>query len=292
MNLKDQFPNYTNFQKIAQESTTFVVRATDLRSHKQVAIKIPRFRSTQTNIEAQILPTLHHESIIELEEVIETANGKALVLTLAHNDLFNIILDRNGLTEDDVKVIMIRLFNALDYCHSNGVCHGDVKPENILVMSEDITNIRLADFGYAINSSGVGLDSKHPGTAQYRPPEMISGGRQTEKVDLWSAGVSLFVMISCSFPYSIITGRRAECCIIDDLKRLKASRCLDHVSEKCRDLFWKLVEFDPERRLSARQALQHEWFAPRLKQNLPGIARNPSELTERERESEFFDFPE
>jgi serine/threonine protein kinase len=238
---------------------------------------------TQTESKAVILSELHHESIIELKRVIETKHGKALVLPLAHKDLGRIIYERGRLAEDDAKVIMMRLFNALDYCHTNGTWHRDVKPDNILVMSSNPRDIRLADFGHAINSSRVGSEIKNPGTLPYLAREVFLRKPRTEKVDIWSAGVVLFTMIVGDFPYRLTPGSPGNICIEKGLEAVYNDKRLNHVSEECRDLFWRLMAFDPERRLSAREGLEHEWFKPRLKKNLPGIAQNRLERLDRER---------
>jgi serine/threonine protein kinase len=284
MALQDEIPEYDLVKEINRGFTAVVCMAIDPRTHEEVAIKIPLKPGSETEQEAAILTQLHHESISHLKRVHHVTNGKALVFPLARDDLCNIVSDTGGLDENVAKRIIFRLLHILVYCHQKGVWHRDIKPDNILVMSEEPDNIQLCDFGHAVSSSGVGANRKSPGTRQYRAPELFLGGSQTEKLDTWSVGVTLYVIVSADFPYIVGPGPgpdpdpRAYRCIKEGLTCLRSQPHLENVSPECKDLFWRLVELNPKQRLTAREALQHQWFTPLLKQNHPSTHENPSEV--------------
>lgn len=106
----------------------------------------------------------------------------------------------HGLGPLEVKKIMFQLLMALDYLHSRGVIHRDVKPENILVGME--SRIKLVDFNVSrkIESLHQKLMSQ-TGTLEFRSPEIIANSPYDYKVDIWSAGLVLYILAFKDFPF-------------------------------------------------------------------------------------------
>jgi calcium-dependent protein kinase len=92
----------------------------------------------------------------------------------------------------------------------------------------------------------------------------------TEKVDLWSAGVSLFAMVTACFPYTITVGDPPLQSITAGIAALDRHPSLGAVSGMCKDLILKLLEIDQCSRISADEAMEHPWFA--------GIVKDPKGL--------------
>ena len=214
-----------------------------------------------------------HKNIIKLIEVIfEEATGKAyLVMELFDMNLYEAIKDRkNYLKESLIQWYTFQLLKSLEFTHKNGIFHRDIKPENILLKDYHLV---LADLG-----SCKGIKARQPfteyvSTRWYRAPECImTNGFYNHKMDIWGAGCVLFEMATL-FP--LFPGDNE----IDQMIRISNSFDIDNQSslninikgkgfEKylthCNELFVdslkKLLVYNPEERLSAKQALQHSYF--------------------------------
>jgi calcium-dependent protein kinase len=99
--------------------------------------------------------------------------------------------------EKEAAEYMKQLFSAVNHCHANGVIHRDIKPENIMLTKDN--QIRLIDFGLS-KIRKERLEREIAGTPYYMAPEMLEG-RYDEKVDSWSLGVLLYVLVSGYLPF-------------------------------------------------------------------------------------------
>jgi serine/threonine protein kinase len=252
--------NYTCLIQIAEEDTTFLMHAIHVPTKQQVVIKCPKAGCAQTFVEAQVLPHLAHDAIIKIREVIETPDGLALVLPFAAGgDLYNLIAKREGLSEGDARAILSKLLGAVAHVHASGFCHGDLKPENVLVMSGNAQDIALCDFGYAVKTGQRGQRCL-AGTDNYRAPERWQWGGCSEKADMWSLGVTFFVMIACALPFEFEDGLDPEECIWRGHRQLLSHPRWWNVSSRGKDLLMQLLCVDPDARITAAAALGHPWF--------------------------------
>eukprot|EP00826_Nyctotherus_ovalis_P014245 TRINITY_DN1394_c0_g1_i9.p2 TRINITY_DN1394_c0_g1~~TRINITY_DN1394_c0_g1_i9.p2 ORF type:complete len:150 (-),score=50.61 TRINITY_DN1394_c0_g1_i9:904-1353(-) len=111
------------------------------------------------------------------------------------------LLDSRTLTEDDSVCIMRQVLEGIHYVHSKGMIHRDLKPQNILVTSlEQLEGaVKIADFGLGVQdtSSFVG----HCGTLLYMAPEQLAGERCHKEVDIWAAGVVMYILMIGKHPF-------------------------------------------------------------------------------------------
>jgi len=140
---------------------------------------------------------LNHENIIKLHEVYESENHIYLVLELlSGGELFERIIQKGQYTEKDSCILMKNLLSALAYMHSKGIMHRDIKPENLILKESDNDwNVKIADFGLAthVNPSHDYL-FKRCGTPGYVAPEVLADAKYDQKVDVFSAGVILYIL--------------------------------------------------------------------------------------------------
>jgi serine/threonine protein kinase len=270
MSRVDDAPEYIFVSEISREDTTVIIHVFHELSGEEFAIKLPQRGCDQTAFEAEILQNLDHEAIIELADVFPTEEGPALVLRFAAGgDLYGVVEKRGSLKEGDAKIVMFRLLMALAYCHENGIWHRDVKLENLFLMADGLDSVVLGDFGYAIDITETPFDWRFLGSPQYAAPEIWQRTVYSEKVDMWSAGVTLFAMVAGRFPYEIVT-RMEHSCIAAWMESLHAEGCVPIVSPECNDLLFKMLCMDPETRISAQDALSHPWFASLIPEMMHG----------------------
>ncbi|VVB13540.1 unnamed protein product [Arabis nemorensis] len=157
----------------------------------------------QIKREISVMRIVKHPNVVELHEVMATKSRIYLVLEYCKGgELFNKVA-RGKLREDVAWKYFYQLINAVDFCHSRGVYHRDIKLENLLL--DDNDNLKVADFGLSAVAECKGPDGLlHTGcgTHAYLSPEIISRkGYDGVKSDIWSCGVVLFVLLVGYLPF-------------------------------------------------------------------------------------------
>lgn len=139
---------------------------------------------------------LNHENIIKLHEVHESDTSIYLVLELLRGgELFERIVKRGIYTERDAAILMKKLLSALDYMHCKGIMHRDIKPENLILKETDNNfEVKIADFGLATVVTQGDYLFKRCGTPGYVAPEILADEKYDQKVDIFSAGVILYIL--------------------------------------------------------------------------------------------------
>jgi serine/threonine protein kinase len=221
-----------------------------------------------------ILKHVHHPNIIRMQEVLHSPNVIYIVMELGHKDLHT-YASNVGITEDSTREIMAGILTPLKHLHSIGICHLDIKPENIMVMKDvpahelSRDHIKLCDFGLCVISSctqdPVVSEVTLKGTPGFFAPEMVEGAFDAKPADMWSVGCTL-MELSEGFmegwfeSYSMYRKDTANF-------HLGIRNCLTmvqdrdyfadvHIFELVRDL----LRMEPEHRLTASQVLEHDWF--------------------------------
>lgn len=146
---------------------------------------------------------------------------------------------------------------AVAHCHRCGVAHRDLKPDNILF--DEWNRLKLADFGSAECFREGEMMSGVVGTPYYVAPEVVAGREYNEKVDVWSAGVILYIMLSGIPPFYGETATEIFEAVMRGNLRFPV-RCFRSVSPVVKDLLRRMLCKDVSRRLSAEQVLSEYLF--------------------------------
>ncbi|TKY52080.1 Phosphoenolpyruvate carboxylase kinase 1 [Spatholobus suberectus] len=198
-----------------------------------------------------------HPNVLQIFDVFEDDDSLSIVTDLCQSHtLFDRIVD-NPLSEPQAAVLVKSLLEAVAHCHRLGVAHRDIKPDNILFDSAD--NLKLADFGSAEWFGDGRSMSGVVGTPYYVAPEVLMGREYDEKVDVWSCGVILYIMLAGIPPfYGDSAADIFEAVVRANLRF--PSRIFRTVSPAAKDLLRKMICRDASRRFSAEQALRHPWI--------------------------------
>ncbi|KAJ2368676.1 hypothetical protein H4S01_001455 [Coemansia sp. RSA 2610] len=257
---------------------------------KQMAVKIMERRDFSMNgtasggtnyiHEVSILHAIRHANIVRVYDVFETERHVYIFMPMLRGgDLFDYVSDNGRLDEDEAKFILYQVLLALKYLHDHGVTHRDLKPENTLLVSkEPYSQVMLTDFGMAkVTGQQQQRMNTMCGTFQYIAPEMLVPGIRpgqaldggyTKKVDCWSLGVMTYAVVSGLMPFSDNdVGPKVLFAQIKSGHVDFTPGCWRTISIECQSFIRKLLQVDPEQRMSVDQALKHPWIArdePRL----------------------------
>jgi serine/threonine protein kinase len=212
--------------------------------------------------EVEILLKIDHQNVIKLLDLFDAPEFLYLVMELATGgELFDRIVERESYSEADAKEVMFQLLSAIEYIHSRDIVHRDLKPENLLLETEDTdTKIKLTDFGLSKIYDNEFMLVTACGTPGYVAPEILSATLYGPPVDMWAAGVIMYILL-CGYPPFY---NENDAILFESILNANYhfhSPYWDHVSKPAKDLIRKLLVVDPNGRLTATQAKEVEWFS-------------------------------
>ena len=212
--------------------------------------------------EINILRKLDHPNILKINDFFSTKNEYFLITEFCpEGELFYEIKNFAPFDEALAGWYMKQIFSAVNYCHKSKIIHRDLKPENILIYQRNkkgFNSIKIIDFGTAILFNKK--DKNLAGSIYYLAPEIISKNRKyTEKCDIWSCGIIMYILLTGKPPFNGDSDEEILKKILQnhlDLEKYPWSV----ISLKAKDLIKKLLETDTKKRITAEEALNHEWF--------------------------------
>jgi len=228
-----------------------------------------------------------HENILKLLDVMKAENNRDIYLVFEYMETdLHAVIRANILEEVHKEYIIYQLLKALKFLHSGGVIHRDLKPSNLLLNSDCL--LKVGDFGLARSIDRDNVLTDYVATRWYRAPEILLGSQQyTAGVDMWSVGCILGELIGGKpmFPGSStmnqldrileLTGQPSD----EDLESIQSPFALTMLdtlppvtkrsyrelypaaSPEALDLLQHLLSFNPNKRYTAEDALEHPYVA-------------------------------
>jgi len=180
--------------------------------------------------------------------------------------LFNYIIRHQKLTEPQTRRIFKQLLDGLKYLHDRNIVHRDIKPENILLTDRNL-GVKLADFGLAKIIGEDSFTTSLCGTPSYVAPEILESTPNREydrAVDIWSLGVVLYICL-CGFPpfSDELYSPENPYTLSQQIKSARydfPSPYWDSVDDLALDLIERMLQLNPEKRITVDEALRHPWL--------------------------------
>ncbi|CAK68384.1 unnamed protein product (macronuclear) [Paramecium tetraurelia] len=211
--------------------------------------------------EINVYKQLDHPHILKLYEFYQDEKNYYIIIELCTGgELFDKIIEKGSFSEKEASYVMKQIMSAVLYAHNQNIVHRDLKPENILldITSQGNYNVKVVDWGTAkIFSPNQQINEKF-GTLYYMAPEVLKRN-YNEKCDIWSCGVILYILLSGMPPF----GGKSDADIQKNIlygKYLLEGDVWNSASAHAKDLVTKMLQYDVQKRLSAKQVLEHPWF--------------------------------
>ncbi|KAL4189880.1 hypothetical protein AMTRI_Chr08g167680 [Amborella trichopoda] len=242
-----------------------VYHARDARTGQSVAIKALSKRklirgglAAQTKREVLIMRRLRHHNIVRLYEVLATRTKIFFVMEYAKGGELFTRVAKGRLREDPARSYFQQLISAVGYCHQRGVFHRDLKPENLLL--DENGNLKVSDFGLSAISDQIrsdGLLHTLCGTPAYVAPEILAKkGYDGRKIDIWSCGIILYVLTAGYLPFN-------DPNLMVMYKKIYKGdfRCPRWMSPDLRRILGRLLDTNPETRITVSEIMNDPWFS-------------------------------
>ena len=261
---------YIRGKKIGKGTFGTVYESKNIIFNNKVAMKIIPKDYHMDNLliknEIDILKKLSHPNIVRIYEFYESNNCFYIINEFCPEGELYDYINNSKLNEQQLAVIFYQVFSGLKYLHENNILHRDLKPENILISKkekdllddEEYFWIQIIDFGTAKIFENDKNENSIVGSAYYIAPEVLNKD-YNEKCDTWSVGVILYMFLVGRPPFN----GKDNVEIVESIKTKNYDENNPKLltrSPEVRDLIKHLIEKDVNKRLSAKDALNHEWF--------------------------------
>ena len=208
-----------------------------------------------------ILKKINHKNIVKLINVVKFKNYKVLYLQdFECNSISEYQPEQKNnfkLAENNSKIIIKQLLEGINYIHSKNIIHNDIHPDNIL-FNELTKKILIIDFDTSVVKKS--FIPKTLGCNYYIAPEKVDGYKNKKKVnnkiDMYSIGCILHVLLTGKTIYFYSRSSQIDYKSDDGIY----TDILVNYSEDSVDLLYKLLERNPDNRISTKDALNHNWF--------------------------------
>ena len=261
-NLPKSIGYYDIKEKISEGEFSKVYLGISKYTNDKVAIKIINklsFMKSPDDIilvknEIEVLKILKHRNILTLYEIYESNKYIFIITEYLSQELITILLNKKRLSESDAQMLFIQLVDAFQYMHKLQICHRDFRLEHIMLDSNNIP--KIIDFGFS-SFYKKGEELEEPvGSLSYACPEIIQQQKyEPELADVWSLGVTLYVMVCGYLPFSEEDDKKNNELIIAGKVEYPSE-----IGNICKDLLKKMLEVDQKKRINLLKISRHPWI--------------------------------
>ena len=205
--------------------------------------------------ENEVITKFNHINVIFVFEIIEDQENYYIIMEYCKKgELFDYIVDRERLSEDEAAIFFYQLINGVEYIHSKGIAHRDLKPENLL-LTKDKT-LKIIDFGLSHEFDGINLLKTKCGSPSYASPEILRGKPYDGfKSDIWCCGIILYAMVCGYLPFDGDTNK----ILFKNILKCEPE-IPDYLNDYTQDLIIRILTSDPNMRITIDEIKRHRFY--------------------------------
>jgi len=292
-------------KKLGSGAFSNVVLGKSIETDEPVAIKVVKkaLICTEPDLlerlerEIDMMQALKHPHVVNLIDFFVGKNYIFLVMELCKGGDLNDYLNERGrpMSETQARHFFKQLLSAVTNMHENGICHRDIKVENLL-LDESHSHMKITDLGlanYILTPTSV--LTTPCGTLVGMAPEMITSKQYGLEVDIWSMGTVLYAILSLTYPFMHENeGVMIDLIVAGNLQFEEVDEIWSLVGTNCKDLIRRMLCVDPKSRITLSEIAEHPWvkFEPKLKNLKRKLTSVGKELSRsRATIDDFDDFP-
>ncbi|EIM89975.1 kinase-like protein, partial [Stereum hirsutum FP-91666 SS1] len=225
-----------------------------------------------------------HPNIVTLHDYFETAHNLYLCFELCTGGMLLDVFSRRGrYREPDAARLIKNVLSTVSYIHSRGIVHGDLKPSNLLFLTQDDdSEIMIADFGLSriVDDNTLVAINEICGTPGYMAPEIFQKAEYGKPVDIWAIGVIAFFILGGYQPFRRDNEKAEQHAVVTGDFKFHPPEPWEHVSGTAKDFITLCLTHDPMKRPKALELLNHPWLtAPNAHfQSDPAMPGQPHDL--------------
>lgn len=254
--------DYTFGDSIGEGCSSMVRKATDLSGAVYAVKIIPKLKMADATVakhfqsEIRVNQQLHHPGVVHVQDIIKDPLFYYVIMEYCPGgSLTHHIRDHKRVDITECQILLKQLLITLEYLHGLGICHRDLKPDNILLDSR--RNCKISDFGLAMFCAGGRMCRETLGTPGYYSPESLSGnpydGRRS---DIWSLGIVFYSMVTGGLPWDTRNQKQ----MANQIKRGRFE-IPTHFGDDVARVLRKMLTMNPANRATAKELLEDPWIS-------------------------------
>lgn len=279
--------NYEIISKIKESKEVKYYQVNDIKTKKSLLLRVykktSKFSPSSVYLKLEKLKSLSHSNIIKLHSIYEDQLNIYIITDnpYSHTNQVDFLEGMkkycSRFTEKVIGSIFNQIINVLTYLHTKNVCHGNIRPESFIIQftsnnnlihnenndENGKINVILIDYGELTNMSNCFYDELKQTEKYYKPyftaPELLKKLDFSNKVDVFSAGVMLFLILSGKIPFEGNENNKIKQSICDSNWTFQSKEWED-ISSDAKDLIVNMLCMDTSRRYTSRDSHNHKWM--------------------------------
>ena len=258
--------NYIMKKEIGEGNFGKVKLAEFKPTGEEFAIKIlnkKKIKKQMKNVllrENEIITKLNHINVVFVYKIIDTPEDYYIVMEYCKlGELFDYIVEKKKLEEEEASVLFYQLINGVEYIHSKGIAHRDLKPENLLLTEDKV--LKIIDFGLSHEFNEEEFLKTKCGSPSYAAPEILAKPKYDGfKIDIWCCGIILYAMLCGYLPFEGDDENESN-----NYKLFKnilecEPEMPEFLSRISKDLILKILKPEPELRITIKKIKKHPFY--------------------------------